>query len=226
MKARLWPLATLVLGLATLAAFIALGQLPEVVAAYEMSARAGAVSAFQRAETMSDLVILFGNPPDAAQIAAMDALNTLDLWAFTPLYTLFLSAAALMLGGSPLKPLALAAILFAVLGGAADAVETWTQLRVTANWEEASAYLPIAPWHWLKYGALGCSAFAIAGVCLLSERKRWILGVIALAPLPLVLAAYADALPVRWFSAGFGAHWLSLLGVSIIELVRAKDSPA
>ena len=137
-RARLWPLATLVLGLVTLAVFLALGRQPEVSAVYGARDVANAVSAFQRAATLGDLARVFGVPPDRDVIAAMDAVNRLDLWAFIPAYVLFLAAAAIMLAGPRRGPLLWAAIGFALIGGAADAVETATQLRLTADWEHGT----------------------------------------------------------------------------------------
>lgn len=218
--ARLWPIATLVLGLATLALFLALGRQPEVSAVYGANEVAAAVRAFQRAETLGDLIAVFGSPPDARAIAAMDALNRLDLWAFVPAYVLFLAAAAIMLAQVRSGPLLRAAIVFALIGGAADAVETAKQLRLTADWDNAAAYLPIAHWYWLKYTALALNGFAVAGICLLAEPRRWLLGAIALAPLPCVLAAWAGLAETRIFSAAFAIYWIALLVVAALAALR------
>ena len=225
-RARLWPLATLVLGLVTLAVFLALGRQPEVSAVYGARDVANAVSAFQRAATLGDLARVFGVPPDRDVIAAMDAVNRLDLWAFIPAYVLFLAAAAIMLAGPRRGPLLWAAIGFTLIGGAADAVETATQLRLTADWEHAAAYLPIAPWHWVKYGALALNGFAVAGLCWLAEPRRWVLGAIALAPLPCVLAAWAGLTGTRLFAAAFDVYWIALLIAAVIAMVRAKGASA
>jgi hypothetical protein len=150
----------------------------------------------------------------------MDALNRLDLWAFIPAYTLFLAAAAIMLGGLRNRWSQMA-IAFAIIGGLADAVETWKQLQLTADMGNVEAHLPIAPWHWLKYGALALNGVAIASLCFTLEKKRWILGAIALPPLPLVALAYMDAISTRIFAGAFTVYWLGLLVVAIIETVRA-----
>jgi hypothetical protein len=217
--ARTLPLLTLALGIATLIAFAWLGGQPAVRDVYASNEVALAVSAFQRAETMQDIVLVFGYPVDPARVAAMDALNRLDLWAFIPAYVLFLAAGAFMLGGLRNRWTHIA-IFFALIGAAADAVETWKQLQLTADMANAEAHLPIAPWHWLKYGALALNGVAITSLCLTSEKRRWILGVLAFAPFPLVALAYMEAISPRVFSAAFAAYWIALMVVAAIETVR------
>ncbi|MGD9979449.1 MAG: hypothetical protein AB7H66_00375 [Hyphomonadaceae bacterium] len=225
MSGRILSLVTLVLGLITLGAFVWLGVAPEVTSVYERSEVALAVSEFQRSITTADLARVFGDPADPAIVAAQDSINSRDLWAFIPAYTLFLIAAALML--SEMRGLITwAAILFAVLGGAADAVETYLQLCVTGDFANAERYLPIATWHWAKYLALAFNGLAAAALCLLAARKRWIIGVIALAPLPLVLLAWAGVTSPRLFSAAFAAYWIGLLVLAAIETVRGRGAQA
>jgi hypothetical protein len=223
MKARLWPILALIFGALALAAFVGLGSQPAVSNVYAASEVSPAVSAFQRSETPADIAAVFGAPADPARIAAMDALNTLDLYAFIPAYTLFLIAAAIMLGGLANR-WTQTAIAFAILGGAFDAIETWKQLELTANIENVEAYLPIAPWHWLKYTALALNGVAIASLCI--TNKRWILSIIALVSFPLVALSYMDLLTTRAFAASFAVYWIALLVVSAITLVRARGSQA
>jgi hypothetical protein len=223
---RHWPLTTLAFGLATLGLLVAFNVMPAVSAFYAPGDVGPAISEFQRAATMADLVSVFGDPPDPAAIAAMDAINTLDLYAFIPAYAVFLLAAAAMLAGGLRQRLAWPAIAFALIGAGADAIETFMQLRVTADWDNAAAQLPIAPWHWAKYAALALNGLAVAAICFLAARRRWIMGVIALAPAPCVLAAYAGWAEPRLFSAAFAIYWLAMLGVAVTELVRAKGGKA
>jgi hypothetical protein len=224
-SARTLPLLTLALGIATLIAFLALGASEAVRVAYPAGDISLSVSAFQRAETVQDIALVFGYPADPARVAAMDALNTLDLWAFIPVYTLFLCAAAIMLGGLRNRWTQLA-IVFALIGAAADAVETWKQLQLTANIANPEANLPIAPWHWLKYAALALNGVAITSLCLTSERRRFVLAAIAFAAFPLVALAYMGATSPRVFSAAFAAYWIALLVIAAIEAVRGRGSPA
>lgn len=219
MKSHALPLLTLALGIATLIAFIALGSQPAVSDVFAVSERSTYVSAFQRSETVSDIAAVFGSPADPAKIAAMDALNTLDLWAFIPTYALFLIAAAILLGGLRNRWTQIA-IIFALLGAAGDAIETWKQLQLTADIANAEAHLPIAPWHWLKYAALALNGVAIASICFTSTKKRWILGAIALASLPLVVLSYMDAVTPRAFAATFALYWIALLVIAAMETIK------
>lgn len=219
MKGRALPLITLVLGLATLAAFVALGSQPAVSSVYAASEISPSVSAFQRSETPADIAAVFGSPADPARIAAMDALNTLDLWAFIPAYALFLCAAAVLLGGLNNR-WTKAAIVFALIGAAGDAVETWKQLQLTADIQNVEAHLPIAPWHWIKYAALGLNGVAIASLCFTSAKKRWILGAIALVSFPLVAISYMELITPRAFAATFALYWVALLVIAVLETIK------
>jgi hypothetical protein len=222
-KLRALPLTSAILGVVTLGAFLMLGTSEAVRAVYEPSEVGVAVSEFQRAETMGDIARFFGTPPDPAKIAAMDAVNWPDLYAFIPAYALFLCAAAVMLGGLRNR-WSQAAIAFALIGALADSIETFKQLELTTDIENAELYLPIAPWHWVKYAALALNGVSIASLCITGERKRWILAIIALLPLPLVAGAYAGLISPRLFSGAFALYWIALLAISVIETFRKPVS--
>jgi hypothetical protein len=224
MTARTLPLLTAALGLATLIAFLWLGGQDAVRSVYPSSEVSIHVSAFQRAETIGDIAAVFGSPADPAKIAAMDALNTLDLYAFIPAYALFLIAAAILLGGLNNRWTQIA-IIFALLGAVGDAIETWKQLQLTADIANAEARLPIAPWHWLKYDALALNGVAIATLCITSAKKRWILGAIAFVSFPLVVLSYMDALTPRAFAATFALYWIALLVIAAMEAIK-PSAPA
>lgn len=225
MNARFIPLATLLFGLATLATFMWLGMSPEVSAIYTRSEIALATSEFQRSVTLGDLARVFGDPPNAEIVAAHQLVNERDLYAFIPAYTLFLIAAALMIGGAR-NPATWIAMVFGLLGGAADAVETSIQLRILADVANAEQHLPVATWHWLKYSALALNGLAISALCLLAIRKRWIIGVVALLPLPFVLFAWAGFSSPRLFSIAFALYWITLLVLAAIETVRGRGAQA
>ncbi len=219
--ARVWPLLTIFGGLATLAVFVGFNLLPAVSVAYAPGALSEAVSAFQRAETMADINAVFGDPPSAAIIAAQDAVNTLDLYAFIPAYSLFLAAGAAMLAGGLRRPVAWLAIAPALIGAGADVAETLQQVRLTADWSNPAAQLPIAPMHWLKYAGLGCNGLGVAALALLGARKRWALGFSALAPLPCVLLVWAGIVDdTRVFSATFALYWIALLVTAVVGALR------
>lgn len=225
MKARAIPLTALLFGLATLATFVWLAMAPEVSAVYARSEVAVAVSEFQRSVTTADLARVFGDPPNPAIVAAQHSINTRDLYAFIPAYTLFLIAAAFMLGGAR-NAVSWIAAAFAVAGGAADAIETSVQLAITADLADAEQHLPVATWHWIKYSALALNGLAVAALCLFDQRKRWIIGVVALLPLPFVLSAWAGLSSPRLFSAAFGLYWIALLVIAVIETVRGRGAQA
>jgi hypothetical protein len=225
MNARALPLITAILGVLTLGAFVALGSQPAVSDVYSASEISPNVSAFQRAETPGDIAAVFGDPADAARMAAMDALNTLDLWAFIPAYALFLVAAAVLLGGLRNRWTQIA-IVFALLGAAGDIIETWKQLQLTADIENVEAHLPIAPWHWLKYAALALNGVAIATICITSAKKRWILAAIALVSFPIVVLSYMDAITPRAFAATFALYWIALLVIALIETIKPSARAA
>lgn len=226
MNARLSPVVTLAAGLATLAVFVGFSILPQVAAVYAPFQANVAVSAFQRAETVQDLAAVLGAPPNVEVLAAMDAINRLDLIAFIPAYTIFLVAAALMLGGMR-SPYAWAAIAAALVGAGGDIVETSRQLAITADLSAAAEHLPLAPWHWLKYLALGANGGVIAALCLLSAKRRPVLGVIAVIPLLCMLIVYAGWLAEpRLFAGTLTLYWLALLATAFRDLALAKGAPA
>jgi hypothetical protein len=227
MKGRALALIALLLGLATLAVFQWLGSAPEVAAVYTNQGQVGeAVSAFQRAETTEDLARVFGDPINPTIVAAQNVVNARDLYAFIPAYTLFLIASALLISAGQRGLFTWTAIGLAVIAGAADAGETMLQLRIGADVANAAPLLPVAPWHWAKVFALGLNGLAITAICLLGASKRWILGIAALAPLPLALAAFVGIGSTRLFIISSGVYWLALLAIAIIETVRGRGAQA
>lgn len=227
MKDRTLALITLLLGIATLATFLWIGAAPEVAAVYTQQTQIGeAVSQFQRAETKEDLALVFGDPANPATVAAQNIVNARDLYAFIPAYTLFLVASALLVSAGRRNTFTWAAIAFALAAGAADIGETSLQLRIGADIENAAALLPVAPWLWAKVFALALNGAAMAAICLLGSSKRWILGIVALAPLPLALVAFGGFADTRLFIMSSGAYWLALLAVALIETVRGRGAQA
>lgn len=226
MNSRALPLITLLFGLATLATFLWIGAAPEVQAIYSRTEVTEAVSQFQRAETPEDLARVFGSPADPAIVTAQNIVNARDLYAFIPAYTLFLIASALLASAGRFNLLTWAAISFAVAAGGADIGETSLQLRIGADLEHAAALLPVAPWLWAKVFALALNGAAMAAICLSSASKRWILGIAALAPLPLAIAAFVGVGPTRFFIISSAVYWLALLAIALIETVRGRGARA
>lgn len=225
---RVWPLATAILGVATLAILLAFSMLPDVRTAYPNGDFAAALNAFQHATSMTQLDALFGSPADPAKLRAMTAGNTLDLFGFIPAYGLFMIAGAAMLAGGLRKPLGWFALAAAAIGIAGDIVETASQLRVTQDWAHAAAALPlVAPGCWTKFFGIAFHALGCSAICFIGPRKRWILGALGVLP---ILGVGADALQLlpapALMSAVFGAFWIALLVVGVLETVRAKGASA
>ncbi len=224
---RFWPLATAVLGAATLVILFAFSILPDVRAAYPNGDFPIALNAFQHAATPSNLDAVFGTPADPSRLRAMTAGNTLDLFGFIPAYALFLVAGIMLVGRTLKNALALAAMALAGIGVAGDIVETTRQLAMTTNWAHAVSLLPIAPWCETKFFCLAGCALAIGAICFTGERKRWILGTLGVLPILVVSADALHVLPApALMTAVFGAFWVALLAVGILETVRARGASA
>jgi hypothetical protein len=118
-------------GIATLAIFAGFRALPEVRAAIASGCASEQTFAdFQLARTMHDLIAVFSAPAGdcrAQIIAAVDAANRLDLYAFIPVYFIFLASATIALSGAWRTKLALAAIAAVVVAADGDVLETATQ---------------------------------------------------------------------------------------------------
>jgi hypothetical protein len=223
--ARAWPIATIVLGLASFAIVMAFQYLPEVRAAYAMGEFSPALSSFQRASTMADLAAVFGAPADPGKLAAMNAGNRLDLYGFIPAYTLFLIAGAATLAGGVRAPLAWLAIAPTLIGAGADVVETSRQIAIGVNYADAVPHLPLAPWCWTKYFGLAFGALGMSAISLRGARKRWALGALGFAPL---LATSADALGLialpTLMTLSNGVFWVALIVVGAIEALAKHSS--
>ncbi|HWA00469.1 MAG TPA: hypothetical protein VG841_09175 [Caulobacterales bacterium] len=219
MTTRLWPLATAVFGALTLLIVVAFGLLPSVRAAhFAQGDFTAALALFQRAVTPADLNAVFGDPADQGVLDAMTAGNRLDLFGFIPTYTLFLASGAAMLAGGFKRALVWLALAPLLVGTAADIVETSTQLAMTADYANASAHLPVAPWCWSKYFGLAFGSLGAAAICVLSARKRFILAALSVLPLPAAIMSYVGAAQVM--NLAFGAAWVGLLVIGTLELFR------
>jgi hypothetical protein len=173
---------------------------------------------------MDDLIAVFSAPGGecrAPVVAAMEAMNRLDLYAFIPSYGAFLIAAAIALTGPWRTRLALAAIGAAGLAAAGDAVETTTQLRITQDIEAAAPLLgALALGFWVKNGALGLYSALTAAIALIPPRRRILLAALgAIAALATIGAAF-DLSRVPLMTACFAAFWIALLVIAAVSLIR------
>jgi len=228
---RGWASATVVAGVATLGLFVVFALLPEMRAAAGCLP-AGSVVQFEFAHDTADLLAIFG-PADGAcrplAIAAMDAVNRIDLIAFIPAYTAFCICAALYLsGGAWGRPLAVAAVAAAVLAAFADMLETTTLLDLTRTLDVPGDLLAMSQLGaWSKFALLAAHALFCAGLCLVTTPRRPILGVALLMPAPGVAAAASDHVALASVMNGaFAIAWVALLVFAIRDAVRAKGAPA
>ena len=229
MSGRFWAIATIVTGVVTLGISAAFAMLPEVQAAGECFQR-GAVIQFEFARNLADLIAIFGEPQSACRplvITAMDAVNQLDVWAFIPAYTLFCICAALFLAdGVWQRPLVIIAIGAALLAAAGDYLETITLLSITQLIDAPGALLHYSQLGaWSKFALLAAHAVFCAGICYVSDHKRYTLGaILMLPPFGVLAAAYDHTTLSNVMSAGFVVAWVSLLVMAIISVVRGRGA--
>ncbi|MEJ0060326.1 MAG: hypothetical protein WDM79_12440 [Terricaulis sp.] len=226
MKARFWPLACVVFGLATLGVTLAFSQLPDVKAAYPGDDFSRAMNAFQRAETPADLAAIFRAPADPAILEAMRAANQLDLWVYIAAYSLFLIAGAAMLAGGLRRPIVWLAIVPTLLGAGGDVVETITQLRIVADYAQADALLPVATWFWLKFFGLALGAFGTSAICLIARPRHPIIAALGVIPILATLALWLKADTPPLMTGAFGVFWVGLLVLAILSSVRPESAPS
>lgn len=231
MTRRGLAIATVAFGVLTLGLFVVFALLPETAAA-GACLPAGSVVQFELARDAADLLGIFGAPGSECRslaVAAMDAVNTVDVWAFIPAYTLFCIAAALFLtDGALLRPLTIAAVAAAVLAAASDYLETLTLLAITPSIDDAEALLPYSQLGaWSKFALLAAHALFCAGLCYVSPQRRTILGVVLILPTFGVLAAAYDHVALASVMNGaFALAWIGLLAVAIKHSARAEGLPA
>lgn len=226
-----WALATIVTGVLTLALFVVFALLPEVQAAGECLTP-GAVVQFELARNAGDLVSIFGPSGSTCRalgVAAMDAVNHLDMLAFIPLYTAFCICAALYVGrGEWGRPLVVAAVVVAILAALADMLETSTLLDITRTLDDPGDLLGRSQFGaWSKFSLLAAHALFCAGLCITREKRRWILGLALLPAAPGVAAATSSPLALAGVMTGaLGLAWIALLVFAAIDVVRAKGASA
>jgi len=224
---RGWAGATAIAGLITLALFVVFALLPEMQAVGTCLAR-GAVVQFEFARNAADLEAIFGPPGGACRAlgaAAMDAVNRIDLIAFIPAYTAFCISGALYLAaGQWGRPLAAAAVAAAVLAALADVLETNALLDITQDFDAAAAHLPLSQLGaWSKFALLAAHALFCAGLCLIGEKRRWIVGIALVLPtLGIALAALDHVQFAGVMSASFAIAWLALLGATTLASLQSR----
>lgn len=225
MKSWVAPLCTLVTGIATLAILVGFSQLPEVKAAYPAGDFSAALSAFQRAASVQELYPLFGNPPDPGKLAAMTAGNTLDLYGFIPVYTIFLLWGAIMLGQGR-APMWFP-IIAVLIGCAGDIYETSSQVAISTDWSKAAALQPhVAMGCWIKFFGLAVHALGCSALCFTGAHKRWVLGVLGVTPIIGTAGDYFHLLHIpTLMTMTFALFWIALIVAAAAELFATTRKP-
>lgn len=220
---RLWPALTALTGLGALAVTVAFRMLPAVKAAGACMTD-GSVIQFELATKMSDLDAIFGAPGCGPKvIAAMDAINQLDIAAYIPTYTAFAICAAIWLGGRLRAPLVLAAVALALVAFAANMIETTGLLGMTRDLAAAEPLLGrVSTAAWVKFAALALNALVLAVICLRATPRRLILGVLLVLPVVGTALAWLDHGRLGLMTLGFVLSWTPMMLVAIRETVWTR----
>jgi hypothetical protein len=222
---RLWAIVTAIAGIASLAIVFAFQSLPEVKAAAGCASDR-AVLLFELARTQTDLDAVFGPAGSDCRpkvIAAMDAVNTIDVWFFIPIYTLFVSAAALFLSGGALRPLAWGAIALAVVAAGMDYVETLNLLAYTPDLAPAPQRLiQSSTAAWVKFFSLGVNGLLLAALCFTAAPRRPILGALLCLPIIGVTLMFVDRSLMQAQSLAFFLSWTPLLVMAAKSAITGR----
>jgi hypothetical protein len=226
--ARRLPALVAVAGLGVLAITLAFGRLPPVRAAGECWTP-DAVFLFEFAATAEDLRGIFGPEDDRCRtlnLAAMDAANTLDVFAYIPAYTAFTCLTALYFAGTTrrLRSLAIGLALAAAL---ADYVETTMLLAITKDLAAATTMqmLTASSAAWVKFGSLAAHAAVLSLACFVRAPRRPVLGPFLALPL-LGFAAMVFAFELyTLLKLGFFASWTALLVVAAWDALAPVFAP-
>jgi hypothetical protein len=228
---RTFAVAAIVTGVISLGLFVVFAMLPEAQAA-AACLPAGSVVQFELARNTSDLINIFGAADSMCRplaIAAMDAVNHVDVLAFIPAYTLFCICAALFLAdGVWRRPLVIIAVGAALMAAAADYLETTTLLAITQTLDAPGQLLQYSQLGaWSKFVLLATHAVFCAGICYTNDKQRLILGTLLMLPaFGVAAAAYDHVALSNVMNAAFAIAWIGLLVTAIVSLVRVKGVQA
>ena len=223
---RLWAILTAIAGIVALGVTIAFQTLPEVKAAGACVA-SDAVLRFEFARTPGDLDAIFGPAGGdcrALVVAAMDAINRLDVLVFIPAYTAFVSFAALFLSEGKFRWLTAMAIVAAAIALSADYVETLGLLSYTPELTPTPAMLAqSSAAAWIKFAGLGVNGLLLAALCFTAAaRKRWILGALLCLPSLGVAVTFYDLSLNSALTLAFFASWTPLLIMAIKSAITGR----
>lgn len=228
---RVWAVLTVVAGVALVAAAVANVTIGEVLALDEAQRAAfdGAVIRYELARTDADVRAIFGAPDDPARplkVAAMDALNRLDLRAFVPAYVGFLVCAAFFAGGFGRMRAAWVAAGLALGAGGLDVVETVNMLAASPEHTPGEAHMTRVFWLATgKFVLLVLNALAMAWV-VMAERGlgRWVLAGLLCLPVFGVGAMYADGDFIPLSALSFTVGWIGLMVSAVASLIGRRSA--
>lgn len=224
-SSRLWAVLTVLTGVATLAVTFAFQMLPEVAAAGACWTP-GKVVDFELARTLAQLLKVFGLPADPCRapiVAAMDAVNHLDLRAYIPTYTAFAICAAMFLDGRFRQPLVLGAIGVALVALAGDYLETVTLLQITRAVDgSADLLFRSSLGAWIKFGGLALQAFLLSRICMAGESRRPILAMLLLLPMAGAAFAAIDNSRAYLMTGALALSWTPVMLVALRDAVRKR----
>ncbi len=215
-------------GLATLALTVAFARLPEIGAAREACGDAvPSLVRFQLAQTVSEVEDALGPAGGCrdAAIAAMDAVNRLDVRAYIATYGAFLLLSLwVVMTAARRRGFWLVAV---VIGSAlvADVIETTRQLAITADLAGAARHLQLLiVAARVKFIGIGMAALAASWAGWHTRPRRLLLAlsclpVVCLLPVALTAPnAYGDLATVS-----LGIAWIVLLGSVSHTALRTAD---
>lgn len=234
MSVRIAAVLTALFGIATLAITYAFAALPEARDAVSCATN-GLLVQFEFARTPAALEGLFGRVGmDCHQLRldSVNAQNLLDIRAYIPCYAAFMAFAAWFVGGRASRPVVIAAILVAVIAAWSDLWETTALLDLARRVDQPNGFDDAAPLNAqlailtiasrLKFALIGVHGLLIALAAFTGERKRRILGALALfaAPATAVLIATggADERMALAYAAGMTLAWTPIM------LTAAKEA--
>jgi hypothetical protein len=221
---RLYAALTAVAGIVALTVTVAFRLLPQVKDAAACVPADGMLR-FEFARTPADLAAIFGACRPQA-IAAMDAMNHLDVEAYIPSYPTFAALAAVVLARSHRRPLVIAAVLAAATAMIADFVETFTLLRITQNLDAAAPLLATSSTAaWIKFAALGLNAGLLSAICLTASPPRRILGTLLILPAVATIVMTVDPTRSALLTYAYLLSWVPVLAIAIREAVLPNTQP-
>ena len=210
---RPWAVTTVSLGLITFTVCAMFFQLPEVDRVYPSASDAtAAMTKFQLADSAAVVAEVLGDPVDTNVVAAMTAANKLDLFAFIPVYGLFLLMAGPLVIGRFDDRLTLTILVATFVGVLGDIVETSTQLRMATDPSKVPQLLDqLAFGSTMKFFGLGKAALLCAYACLRERPRHYGLAFGGVMQMLATIAAFYD--PARFgsgLSGAVGGFWVGL----------------